>query len=138
MRLSFRGRLFSLFLSLFLVVGLLAGLVLERTLSDRIESAVADQLWSLTGVGRAMLAQLPSIDDPFIVDPVVDSLARESGFVVLVVSGQGRLIGDSRLIIPQIKEAPSFIEQAEFKDAVAHGRGAVSYTHLTLPTTPYV
>ena len=124
MRLSFRGRLFSLFLSLFLVVGLLAGLVLERTLSDRIESAVADQLWSLTGVGRAMLAQLPSIDDPFIVDPVVDSLARESGFVVLVVSGQGRLIGDSRLIIPQIKDAPSFVDELEFKEAVTLGRGA--------------
>ena len=37
MRLSFRRRLFYLFLLLFVLVGSLAGLILERTLSRRIE-----------------------------------------------------------------------------------------------------
>ena len=43
---------FYLFLLLFVLVGSLAGLILERTLSRRIEAAVSDQLWSLTGVAR--------------------------------------------------------------------------------------
>ena len=32
----------------------------------------------------------------------------------------------------------SGIGEASAKSLVSHGAGAVSYTHLTLPTTPYV
>ena len=121
MRLSFRGRLFYLFLLLFVLVGSLAGLILERTLSRRIEAAVSDQLWSLTGVARATLSQTGSSDDPLVVDPVVDSLAKEAGFMLAVVSSSGRLIGDSRLILPQLKGAPSFRQDEQILEAVETG-----------------
>lgn len=122
MRLSFRGRLFYLFLLLFVLVGSLAGLILERTLSRRIEAAVSDQLWSLTGVARATLSQTGSSDDPLVVDPVVDSLAKEAGFMLAVVSSSGRLIGDSRLILPQLKGAPSFRQDEQILEAIETGR----------------
>jgi len=121
-RVGFRGRLFGLFLLLFVLVGSVAGLFLERTFSRQIEAAVGDQLWSLTGVARAMVANVPP--DPYQVDPIIDSLAREADQIVIVIDAKGRVIGDSRLIIPQLKDAPSFRDAAEVEQALDSGRGA--------------
>ena len=122
MRVGFRGRLFGLFLLLFVLVGSVAGLFLERTFSRQIEAAVGDQLWSLTGVARAMVANVPP--DPYKVDPIIDSLAREADQIVIVIDAEGRVIGDSRLIIPQLKDAPSFVDASEVEQALDSGRGA--------------
>ena len=122
MSIGFRGRLFGLFLLLFVLVGSVAGLFLERTFSRQIEAAVGDQLWSLTGVARAMVSNTAS--DPYHVDPIVDSLAHEADQIVIVIDAQGRMIGDSRLIIPQLKDAPSFLQAPEVEQALKSGRGA--------------
>ena len=90
-------------------------------------------------VARALLARYPSAGLTTVAQLAGE--AQVSAPTVLRFAGRLGYSGFAdlqRALIAELNDDGSPLRQYEQKRAAEGGDGAVSYTHLTLPTTPYV
>ena len=119
----------------------------------RVRAAASAAVASVTVLSRSEMVRRGHCGGPVVGDPVVIEIAGD----LIAVCGRGRvrlfarcdtagitslaahLAGETTVVIDTPNSVPGAVHTAgEIRKALAHRGIAVSYTHLTLPTTPYV
>lgn len=132
MKLSLRGRLFAISLTLMGTVGVAAGLWLQSTLKDIVTEQLQHRLVQATVMGRVALSRLGPSPRAEEVDVLTDQLGAAAGMRITVVAPNGSLLGDSELPLPRVLAAESHAQRPEINDARSYGLGIARRYSTTL------
>ena len=96
-----------------------------------------DISWEIDGY-RFDLPLMASAMDAVVSPASAVTIGRLGGLAVLNLEGLHSRYEDADAVLQEISELPSATATARMQELYQQPIKAVSYTHLTLPTTPYV
>jgi two-component system phosphate regulon sensor histidine kinase PhoR len=126
-RLGIRGRLFAASLALIILVGLPAGILLERQLRAWLEDRVTSELMHHARVAAEAL-QAGRWD----LDPLADRLGAAAGCRVTFIAADGRVLGDSEVAAEALAGLEPHHTRPEVEAAWSQGEGSARRRSSTL------
>jgi two-component system, OmpR family, phosphate regulon sensor histidine kinase PhoR len=121
-----RLKLFLSTLALVVGVGLVCGVYMERHLRDWLVGRIETELLGQARLGRDLVELLPQMNSAEAADQVADRLGASSRARVTIVRGDGSVIGDSELSLPEVQHVENHLHRPEIEQALAAGHGAAT------------
>jgi two-component system, OmpR family, phosphate regulon sensor histidine kinase PhoR len=134
LRLGVRGKLFLVSLVLILTAVAVGGLYLRAELRARLESRIETELFHQAAAAAELVRELPKAADIDAVDSIADRLGRAADARVTIIAADGKVLGDSRLSLKQVRRIENHAGRPEVITALAHGRGKSRRYSTTLGT----
>jgi two-component system phosphate regulon sensor histidine kinase PhoR len=123
MKLGVRSRLFLFSLVAILLAIATGGLYLRHELRSQLEADIESELLHHARSAREMLVSLAPQETIEALDPLADRIGRATTARVTVIARDGRVLGDSRLSVAEVREIENHGNRPEIKRALSTGRG---------------
>jgi two-component system phosphate regulon sensor histidine kinase PhoR len=129
-----RLKLFGISLALVVGVGLISGLFLERHLRSWLIERIELELVGQARMARDLVEVGPPLTSPNVGDQLADRMGRSSGSRITIVSGDGRVLGDSELSLAEVLRVENHAHRPEIRDALSLGQGGAMRYSTSLRT----
>ena len=131
MKIGVRGQLFATSVAVIVVALVASGLYLRAELKRRLFRSIRTELRTGAKVSREALKKSPG-DDITVLDAVADRLGQATETRVTIIAKDGRVLGDSKLTIPQVRAVENHGRRPEVLEAYAKGIGSSHRYSTTL------
>ena len=118
-----RFRLFFASFALLLIVVLAGGLYLQHSLGTWFLHRVEIEMLRTVRGARVAIRIAPSLDSIAVVDPLADRLGDALAARVTIIDDAGRVIGDSQLTEPEVRDVENHGDRPEVVEARRSGEG---------------
>ena len=121
-----RLKLFLSTLALVVGVGLVCGVYMERHLRAWLLGRIETELLGQARLARDLVELLPQMNSAEGADHLADRLGASTQARVTIVRGDGSVIGDSELSLPEVQHVENHLHRPEIEQALAAGHGAAT------------